>query len=56
MEKFIGKSLENGEIHRKIMGKWRDSWENNGKMEKFIGKSWENGEIHRKIMGTWRNS
>jgi hypothetical protein len=25
MKKFIGKSWENGEIHGKIIGKWRNS-------------------------------
>jgi hypothetical protein len=46
----MGKSWENEEIHRKIMGKWRNSWENHRKMEKFIGKSWENGKVHGKIL------
>ena len=38
MKKFIGKSWENGEIHGKIMGKWRNSWENHRKMEKIHWK------------------
>jgi hypothetical protein len=35
MEKFMGKSWENGEIHKKIIGK---SWENGEIYGKIMGK------------------